>query len=51
MEVVVVSFTKELEEAEDGASEVGVVEVLLTGTIAASAQVLGFVGSFKGIQI
>ena len=51
MEVIVVAFAKELEEAEDGASEVGVVEVFFAGAIAASAQVLGFVGSFKGVQI
>ena len=51
LEVVVVTFAEELEEAEDGASEVGVVEILLAGAVASRAQVLRFVRPLESVKI
>ena len=51
LEIVVVALAKKLKEPEDGASEVGVVEVLLSAAVAAGPEILRFVRSLEGVQI
>ena len=51
LEVVVVTLAKELEESEDGAGEVGVVEILLAGAFASGPQILSLVRPLKSVQV